>query len=111
MMFGSQKTKNSGSYNPTCNEPLFSCTHSCINCIFCIWLFLKIEETIANVTSCSEINSRVGEEIPVDCSIDVRLYALGCLDEELLVASLSFDTTPVTSDEGFVSLQFFEIYT
>ena len=66
----------------------------------------EIEETIANVTVV-RINN-VGEEIPVDAA-DVRLYALGSLDQDF-VGEPRFDTTQVTSDEGFVSFNFSELY-
>ena len=66
----------------------------------------EIEETIANVTVV-RINS-VGEEIPVD-EAEVRLYALGSLDQDF-VGEPRFDTTQVTSDEGFVSFNFSDYY-
>ena len=66
----------------------------------------EIEETIANVTVV-RINN-VGEEVPVDAA-DVRLYALGSLDQDF-VGEPRFDTTQVTSDEGFVSFNFSELY-
>ena len=66
----------------------------------------EIEETIANVTVV-RINS-IGEEIPVD-EAEVRLYALGSLDQDF-VGEPRFDTTQVTSDEGFVSFNFSDYY-
>ena len=66
----------------------------------------EIEETIANITVV-RINS-VGEEIPVD-EAEVRLYALGSLDQDF-VGEPRFDTTQVTSDEGFVSFNFSDYY-
>lgn len=66
----------------------------------------EIEETIANVTVV-RVNS-VGEEIPVD-EAEVRLYALGSLDQDF-VGEPRFDTTQVTSDEGFVSFNFSDYY-
>lgn len=66
----------------------------------------EVEETIAEI-HVVRINE-VGEEIPVaDC--DVRLYALGSLDEDF-VGEPRFDTTQVTSEEGFVSFNFSEYY-
>ena len=66
----------------------------------------EIEETIANVTVV-RINN-VGEEIPVEAA-DVRLYAVGSGDQDF-VGEPRFDTTQVTSDEGFVSFNFSDLY-
>ena len=66
----------------------------------------EVEETIANITVV-RIDA-VGEEIPVD-EAEVRLFALGSLDEDF-VGEPRFDTTLVTSDEGFVSFNFSDWY-
>lgn len=66
----------------------------------------EVEETIANI-NVVRIDA-VGEEIPVD-EAEVRLYALGSLDEDF-VGEPRFDTTQVTSDEGFVSFNFSDWY-
>ncbi|MBM55934.1 MAG: hypothetical protein CMB32_05200 [Euryarchaeota archaeon] len=66
----------------------------------------EVEETIANITVV-RIDA-VGEEIPVD-EAEVRLFALGSLDEDF-VGEPRFDTTQVTSDEGFVSFNFSDWY-
>lgn len=66
----------------------------------------EVEETIANITVV-RIDA-VGEEIPVD-EAEVRLYALGSLDQDF-VGEPRFDTTQVTSDEGFTSFNFSEYY-
>lgn len=66
----------------------------------------EVEETIANITVV-RIDA-VGEEIPVD-EAEVRLFALGSLDEDY-VGEPRFDTTQVTSDEGFVSFNFSDWY-
>ncbi|MBM55894.1 MAG: hypothetical protein CMB32_04980 [Euryarchaeota archaeon] len=67
---------------------------------------LKVEDTIANVTVI-RINS-IGEEVPVD-GAQVRLYANGPTDQDF-VGEPRFDTTQVTSDDGFVSFNFSDYY-
>ena len=66
----------------------------------------EVEETIANITVVRI--DEVGEEIPVD-EAEVRLYALGSIDQDF-VGEPRFDTTQVTSDEGFTSFNFSEYY-
>ena len=66
----------------------------------------KIEDTIANI-QVYRLDA-VGEKIPV-AGCDVRLYALGSLDEDF-VGEPRFDTTQTTSEEGFVSFDFSNFY-
>jgi|TARA_B110000879_G_C11025064_1_gene452498 hypothetical protein len=66
----------------------------------------EIEDTIANI-QVYRIDA-IGDKIPV-AGCDVRLYALGSLDEDF-VGEPRFDTTQTTSDEGFVSFDFSDFY-
>lgn len=66
----------------------------------------EIEDTIANI-QVYRVDD-VGEKIPV-AGCDVRLYALGSLDEDF-VGEPRFDTTQTTSEEGFVSFDFSNFY-
>jgi hypothetical protein len=66
----------------------------------------EVEETIADI-QVVRIND-VGEEVPV-AAADVRLYALGSLDQDF-VGEPRIDTTQVTSEEGYVSFNFSEFY-
>ena len=56
----------------------------------------EMDETIANVYV---VRMEGGEEVPVS-DASVRLFALGSLDEDF-VGEPRFDTTQVTSNEGF----------
>ena len=66
----------------------------------------EIEDTIANI-QVYRVDD-IGEKIPV-AGCDVRLYALGSLDEDF-VGEPRFDTTQTTSEEGFVSFDFSDFY-
>tara|TARA_B110000444_G_C18823612_1_gene589107 strand:- start:568 stop:951 length:384 start_codon:yes stop_codon:yes gene_type:complete len=66
----------------------------------------EIEDTIANIQVYR--TDAIGDKIPV-AGCDVRLYALGSLDEDF-VGEPRFDTTQTTSDEGFVSFDFSDFY-
>jgi len=66
----------------------------------------EIEDTIANI-QVYRVDD-VGEKIPV-AGCDVRLFALGSLDEDF-VGEPRFDTTQTTSEEGFVSFDFSNFY-
>jgi len=66
----------------------------------------EIEDTIANI-QVYRVDA-LGDKIPV-AGCDVRLYALGSLDEDF-VGEPRFDTTQTTSDEGFVSFDFSDFY-
>jgi hypothetical protein len=66
----------------------------------------EIEDTIANI-QVYRVDA-IGDKIPV-AGCDVRLYALGSLDEDF-VGEPRFDTTQTTSDEGFVSFDFSDFY-
>ena len=66
----------------------------------------EIDPTIANI-QVYRVNE-VGEKIPV-AGCDVRLYALGSLDEDF-VGEPRFDTIQTTSEEGFVSFNFSDMY-
>ena len=61
----------------------------------------EMDETIANVYV---VRMEGGEEVPVS-DASVRLFALGSLDEDF-VGEPRFDTTQVTSNEGFTSFNF-----
>ena len=61
----------------------------------------EMDETIANVYV---VREEGGVEVPVS-DAEVRLYALGSLDEDF-VGEPRFDTTQVTTDEGFTSFNF-----
>ena len=65
----------------------------------------EMDETIANVYV---VREEGGVEIPVS-DAEVRLYALGSLDEDV-VGDPRFDTTQVTTDEGFTSFNFSSFY-
>jgi len=66
----------------------------------------EVDPTIANIQVYRV--DEVGEKIPV-AGCDVRLYALGSLDEDF-VGEPRFDTTQVTSEVGFVSFNFSDMY-
>jgi hypothetical protein len=66
----------------------------------------EIDDTIANI-QVYRVDD-VGEKIPV-AGCDVRLFALGSLDEDF-VGEPRFDTTQTTSEEGFVSFDFSNFY-
>ncbi|HHZ97380.1 MAG TPA: hypothetical protein EYN67_17965 [Flavobacteriales bacterium] len=66
----------------------------------------EIDETIANI-QVYRIDA-VGEKIPV-AGCEVRLFALGSLDEDF-VGEPRFDTIQTTSEEGFVSFNFSDMY-
>ena len=66
----------------------------------------EVDPTIANIQVYRV--DEIGEKIPV-AGCDVRLYALGSLDEDF-VGEPRFDTTQVTSEEGFVSFNFSHMY-
>jgi hypothetical protein len=63
----------------------------------------EVDPTIANIQVYRV--DEVGEKIPV-AGCDVRLYALG----EDFVGEPRFDTTQTTSEEGFVSFNFSDMY-
>ena len=65
----------------------------------------EMDETIANVYV---VRMEAGEEIPVS-DAEVRLYALGSLDDDF-VGEPRFDTTQVTTNEGFTSFNFSSFY-
>ena len=65
----------------------------------------EMDETIANVYV---VRMEGGEEVPVS-DASVRLFALGSLDEDF-VGEPRFDTTQVTSNEGFTSFNFSPYY-
>ena len=65
----------------------------------------EIDDTIANVYV---VRQEGGEEIPVS-DAEVRLYALGSLDEDYF-GDPRFDTTQVTTNEGFTSFNFSSYY-
>ena len=65
----------------------------------------EMDETIANVYV---VRMEAGEEIPVSHA-EVRLYALGSLDDDF-VGEPRFDTTQVTTNEGFTSFNFSSYY-
>ena len=65
----------------------------------------QMDETIANVYV---VRMEGGEEVPVS-DASVRLFALGSLDEDF-VGEPRFDTTQVTSNEGFTSFNFSPYY-
>ena len=66
----------------------------------------EIEDTIVNI-QVYRVDA-IGDKITV-AGCDVRLYALGSLDEDF-VGEPRFDTTQTTSDEGFVSFDFSDFY-
>lgn len=74
-----------------------------------VMLFLagcyKMDETVANVYV---VRMEAGEEVPVS-DANVRLYALGSLDDDF-VGEPRFDTTQVTTNEGFTSFNFSSYY-
>ena len=65
----------------------------------------EMDETIANVYV---VRMEAGEEIAVS-DAEVRLYALGSLDDDF-VGEPRFDTTQVTTNEGFTSFNFSSYY-
>ena len=65
----------------------------------------EMDETVANVYV---VRTEAGEEIPVS-DAEVRLYALGSLDDDF-VGEPRFDTTQVTTNEGFTSFNFSSYY-
>ena len=65
----------------------------------------EMDETIANVYV---VRVEAGEEVPV-WDANVRLYALGSLDDDF-VGEPRFDTTQVTTNEGFTSFNFSSYY-
>ena len=84
--------------------------------LFPIFTLLAI---VISISSCYEVDPTIaniqvyrvdetGEKIPV-AGCDVRLYALGSLDEDF-VGEPRFDTTQTTSEEGFVSFNFSDMY-
>ena len=74
-----------------------------------VMLFLagcyEMDETVANVYV---VRMEAGEEVPVS-DANVRLYALGSLDDDF-VGEPRFDTTQVTTNEGFTSFNFSSYY-
>ena len=66
----------------------------------------EVDPTIANIQVYRV--DQVGEKIPV-AGCDVTLYAYGSLDEDF-VGEPRFDTTQTTSEEGFVSFNFSDMY-
>ena len=74
-----------------------------------VMLFLagcyEMDETVANVYV---VRMEAGEEVPVSDAY-VRLYALGSLDDDF-VGEPRFDTTQVTTNEGFTSFNFSSYY-
>jgi hypothetical protein len=65
----------------------------------------EMDETIANVYV---VRDEGGVEVPVS-DAEVRLYALGSLDQDF-VGEPRFDTTQVTTNEGFTSFNFSSFY-
>jgi len=65
----------------------------------------EMDETIANIYV---VRDEGGVEVPVS-DAEVRLYALGSLDEDF-VGEPRFDTTQVTTNEGFTSFNFSSFY-
>ena len=65
----------------------------------------EMDETIANVYV---VRVEAGAEVPVS-DANVRLYALGSLDDDF-VGEPRFDTTQVTTNEGFTSFNFSSYY-
>ena len=104
MIFDSQNL-NTKVITPPAMNRLFPTITLALIAIFASSCF-EVEETIANITVV-RINS-VGEEVPVD-EAEVRLYALGSLDQDF-VGEPRFDTTQVTTDDGFVSFNFSDYY-
>ena len=66
----------------------------------------EVDPTIANIQVYRV--DEIGEKIPV-AGCDVRLYALGSLDEDF-VGEPRFDTIQTTSEEGFVSFNFSNMF-
>ena len=65
----------------------------------------EVDDTIANVYA---VREEAGVEVPVS-DATVRLYALGSLDTDN-PGTPRFDTTQVTTDEGFTSFNFSSFY-
>ena len=65
----------------------------------------EMDETVANVYV---VREEGGELIPVS-DAEVRLYALGSLDEDF-VGEPRFDTIQFTTEEGFASFNFSDFY-
>ena len=65
----------------------------------------EMDDTIANIYV---VRMEGGEEVPVS-DAEVRLFALGSLDEDF-VGEPRFDTTQVTNAAGSVSFNFSEYY-
>ena len=65
----------------------------------------EMDDTIANIYV---VRMEGGEEVPVS-DAEVRLFALGSLDEDF-VGEPRFDTTQVTSNQGFTSFNFSSFY-
>ncbi len=65
----------------------------------------EVDDTIANIYV---VREEAGVEVPVS-DATVRLYALGSLDTDN-PGTPRFDTTQVTTDEGFTSFNFSSFY-
>ena len=65
----------------------------------------EIDDTIANIYV---VREEAGVEVPVS-DATVRLYTLGSLDTDN-PGTPRFDTTQVTTDEGFTSFNFSSYY-